>query len=78
MSQGVGRQLGKAFRQLHDRFVRAAGEHDVLEPLQLVRDGIADARIAVTEQVYPPGADAVEKTAAAGIFKPGTVSTDNR
>jgi len=40
----------------------------VLQRIQLVLDGLLDARMVMAEQVYPPGADGVDIALAVKIF----------
>ena len=56
----AGRARSSSSASSIDRLVREAGEDHVLERLQLRAHGGVDARIGVTEQVHPPGADGIQ------------------
>ncbi len=63
-------ECGQALRQLHHRRVREAGEHDVVEAVELVLERGADGRVVVAEEVDPPGGDRVEITPAFVVVEP--------
>jgi hypothetical protein len=68
----------QAFGQLDHRPMREAGEDDVLQFLELLAQRCIDSRVAVAEQVDPPGADAVQVTPAIEVVQPDTVATGDR
>jgi len=47
-----------------------AGQHHVLELVELILDALVDARIGVAEHVDPPGADGIDITLAIEILEP--------
>ena len=63
-------QRAEALRQLHHRLVRQSGQHHVIERVELARQRGLHARVAVAEQVDPPGADRVEVAPAVGVDQP--------
>ena len=47
----VAGEGGEALGEFDDRFVGEAGEHHVFEGVELRPEGVADARVGVTEEV---------------------------
>ena len=72
------RDAGQALGELDHRTLRQAGEHHVLEIVELGCDRRVDLRMRVPEQVDPPRADGVEIAAAVEIVKPRTAAPRNR
>jgi len=68
-------QCGQLFRQLDHGRVGATGQHDVVQLLQLIGQCGTDVRVAVAEQVDPPGADGVQVAAACGVIQPRPLRT---
>ena len=70
-------QCGQAFGQLHHRRMGAASQHHVVELFHLIGHCSTDVRVAVPEQIDPPGADAVQVAAAIGVVQPGAAGAVN-
>ena len=64
--------------QLHHRRMGEAGQHDVIEPAELVDQRLAQRRVVVAEQVDPPGADAVEDAPPLGVMQPDALGAHHR
>ena len=80
-TRGVGRfrrdahqRLGKLDRRL----VREAGQHHVVEPVELRLQCRDDARVAVAEQARPPRADRVEIAPSVVAVQPGAFGAGDR
>lgn len=58
--------------------MREAGEHHMLQRIQLLLDRRANARIGMAKQVGPPRADGIEITLAIEVFQPHAVAATNR
>jgi hypothetical protein len=71
VAQGATGQRRELFCQLDRGRMGAAGQHDVGQGFQLVRDGGADTGIRVPEQVDPPRAVGVEIAPPFQVEKPG-------
>ena len=71
VAQGATGQCRELFCQLDRGRMGAAGQHDVGQGFQLVRDGGADTGIRVPEQVDPPRAVGVEIAPPFQVEKPG-------
>ena len=67
----VARQGGELLREGHHRLMGEAGQHDVVERVELLVERRLDARMAVAEQVGPPGADGIQIAVAVEILQPG-------
>jgi hypothetical protein len=63
-------QRAQPFGEFHHRLVREAGQHDVVQRVQLLAQRRLDVRMAVAEQVDPPGADAVQVAPAFKVVQP--------
>jgi hypothetical protein len=70
MAQRMPRERGEPLGQLHRRRVRAAREHHVREPVELVFQRGVERRVRMPEQVDPPRAGGVEVAAAFGVDEP--------
>ena len=71
-------QARQPLGQLHHRLVGEAGQHDVLQLVQLVLERGVDARVAVAEQVDPPRADGIEIALALEIVQPHALAARDR
>ena len=71
-------ERAQALGQLHHRRVGEAGEHHVLEAVQLLADPRVDPRIGVAEHVDPPGTDRVEVALAFEVFEPDAFAALDR
>ena len=60
------------------RFVREAGQHHVIEAVELVLERGDDARMAMAEQAGPPGADRVQIAAAVVAGQPDALGLGDR
>ena len=78
VAETVAGEGGEAFREFDDRLMGEAGQHDVFQRVQLLLEGVADARVGVAEEIDPPGADAVEVAAAIHVVEPGAFATLDR
>ena len=77
MTQRAFGEGGEAFGEFHNRALSAASQDDVFECFQLLAQGGVDVRVAVAEQVDPPGADAVKVTFAVNIVEPRALTPGN-
>ncbi|MNF51297.1 hypothetical protein D3C84_326150 [compost metagenome] len=68
----------QALGQLDHRLMAEAGEHHVLELVDLGLDAGADARIGVAEHVDPPGADRIEVALAVEVLQPDAFAAADR
>src|SRR6185312_6005777 len=59
-----------SLRKLDDGTMREAGEHDVIELVELCNDRGIDPRIRMAEEIHPPRAHRIEVTAAIVIIEP--------
>ena len=71
-------KCGETFRQFDHRWMRAAGQDDMLHAVQLRLDRRDDARLAMTEQVDPPRADGIEIALAVCVDQPGAFAAHHR
>jgi len=55
------------FSQFNRRFVRATGQHDMRQRVELVFDGCVDFRMGVAEKIDPPGTVGIEIALSFGI-----------
>ena len=78
MPQPRGRELRQALGELDRGLVGEAGEHHVLQRVELRVERRVDARMAVPEQVDPPGADRVQDAAAFEIVEPDAFGAADR
>jgi len=79
MAEAAGASFAKTLGELDRRRVRKSREHDVLQRIELTAAGPAlHARVAVPEQVDPPGADRIEDAAAFEIVEPCSFSAAHR
>ena len=78
MAEPAGRQRREPLGELDHRPMREAGEHHVLELVELRGDRGADARIRVAEEIDPPRAHRVEIAAAVEIVEPRTLAARDR
>jgi len=67
-AQAAGAEVGATLGPIDDGYETFFGEQHVLEFAQLGDDGRVDARMAMTEQVHPPGAHRVEIAPAIEIL----------
>jgi len=58
--------------------VGEAGQHDVVERVELLAQRRDDARVAVPEEVRPPGADGVEEAVAVHVLQPRALRAADR
>ena len=70
MAEHVAGTFGQLLGQGDHRLVREAGQHRVLELVELILQRRIDARIGVAEQVDPPRADRIQITLAVGVVQP--------
>ena len=77
MPEMMAGQRRQPLGELHHRFVREAGEHDVLEGLQLLAQCGVDAGVGMAEQVGPPRADAIKQRISLLVIKPASLSFGN-
>ncbi len=68
--QALGGDGAELFRQPHHRLMGEAAEHDVIELVELFLQPRHDVRMAVAEDVGPPGTDRVEIALALEILEP--------
>lgn len=68
-------ERGQSFGQLHHGRVREAGQHHMVQPGELLGERGLDVRMAVAEEVDPPGADAIQVAASFGVVEPGALGT---
>ena len=78
VAQGVAGEGGEALGELDHRLMGEAGQHDVLQRVELGLEGVADARVGVAEQIDPPGADAVEVAPAVHVDEPRALAPGDR
>ena len=78
MTQDTAGQCREFFGQGHHGFVREAGQHGVLEGVELVLQGRIDARVGVAKQIHPPGTYGVQITVAVMVIQPGPAAVVNR
>ena len=65
-------QAGQALGQLDHGSVGETGQHHMIKLAQLLGQRRPDMRMRMTEQIDPPGTDAVQIATALGIHQPGT------
>ena len=70
-------QLGQAFRQFNYGFMRQAGQHYVVQAVQLVVQRSLDVGMAMAEQVDPPRTHRIQVTLAIRIKQPSSFATHN-
>jgi hypothetical protein len=78
VAQRVAGEGGEAFGQFDHRRVREAGQHHVVEAVDLIVQRGSQRRVAVAKQVDPPRADAVKDPPALGIDEPHAFGTSDR
>jgi len=78
VSEHAARQPDQPLGQLHRRAVRGAGQHGVLQHVQLRLDRGVDMRIGMAEQVDPPRAGAVQVALAVEVDQPGALAARDR
>jgi len=71
-------QGDQALRQLHHRLMTEAGQHHVLELVDLILDALIDARIGMAEDVDPPGTDRIQVSLAVEILQPDAFAAADR
>ena len=64
--------------QLDHRLMAEAGQHHVLELVELGLDPRADARIGMAEHVDPPGADRIQVALAVEVLQPDALAAADR
>ena len=75
----AGRQdLEEALREVDGRRMRAAGEHDVFEPLRLLGERAVQSRMRVAVDVHPPRRGAVEQPPAVLGVEVHALRSDDR
>ena len=67
---GKPREGGEALPQLDGGIVGAPREQTVVQPLRLSGQGLHQPRVPVTEEVHPPGGDAVQDPTARLVLQP--------
>ncbi len=78
MPEHIAGHVRQLLRQAHHRFMGEAGQHRVLELVELVLQRRVDARVGVAEQVDPPGADRVQVAFAVVVVQPGAAPVADR
>jgi hypothetical protein len=78
VAERVAGERAEALREFDGGLVCAAGEHGVFERIELIFEGCVDARIRVTEQVDPPGADRVQIAVVCAVVEPRALAARNR
>src|SRR5690606_12293716 len=76
--QTVRGDLHQTLGQLDHRLMGAAGQHHVLQAVELLADALIDPWVAVGEYIDPPGADRIEIAFALEIFLPDAVAALDR
>jgi len=71
-------QRGEPLGQLDDRLVREAGQHRMLERVELRAQRGVDVRVAVAEEIHPPRADAVEQAPPVRVDQPRPFAAHDR
>src|SRR5712691_5021313 len=78
VSETARRELAQAFGKFDHRFMSKTGEDDVFKFFQLLAQRGVDARVAMAEEIYPPGTDGIEITLAIKIVKPDSFPVGDR
>jgi hypothetical protein len=63
-------QRRQAFAELDHRLVGEAGQHRMLQHVELFTQRRVDARVGMAEQVHPPGADRIQVAVALMVIQP--------
>ena len=78
MPETGGRQFAQTLRELHHRFMGEARQHHVFQCFQLVVQCGIDVRVAVAEQVHPPGTDRIEVAFLVAVIQPDAARARDR
>ncbi len=77
LAEAGGRDLHQSLRELDNGLVGEAGQNHVLQFIHLLLDAVVDARVAVAEQIDPPGTDRIDITIAVKVFQPDSLAASN-
>src|SRR3989338_7444972 len=78
MPQPGWSQAAQPLGKLHYRLMGETRQHHMLQRLKLVAQSGVDARVAMPEQIHPPGADRIQVTFPVIVVQPHTLAARNR
>ncbi len=77
MTEFTASQSREFFGQGHHRFVRETRQHGVLQGVELLLQSGVDARVGVTKEIDPPGADGIQITISVMVVQPRPAAVVN-
>ena len=78
MTKMMLRQRRQSLGELHHRLMREAGQHRMLQSVELIFERRIDARVRMTKEIHPPRTHRIQITPACMVHQPRALALTDR